>query len=431
MTSQVVTFVRALRQAGVRVSLAEALDACAALEHIDCTARDQLRLALQAALVKDPRDQPTFARLFEQHFRWHLPARKRRAPHPQTHRREGTAPRPGGEQPGRLAALRQSPASERDASLPPLRKEGEPPPRPAAAGEARAASPTPGKDSTTDAGRRQALAALLAELDEGMSEARREAARQAAQHREALWHLELQRRLPPEQAREVADAVEQLARKLVSRESLRQRQARRGRIDVKSTLARSVRTGGVPFYLARRRRRVARSKLLLLCDVSGSVRHVAALLMRLVHRIQNQFARTHSFVFVDRPVDVTRLFQRYPLEEALARLEDLPELNLNAYSDFGNTFYELCDDHLPLLDRDTVVLILGDARTNEYDPMEWALEEVRRRVRRVVWLNPEPPARWNTHDSAISRYAPFCDDLLPCGTLAQLAEAASRLLRGT
>ena len=78
-----------------------------------------------------------------------------------------------------------------------------------------------------------------------------------------------------------------------------------------------------------------------------------------------------------------------------------------------------------------MVLILGDARTNEYDPMEWALEEVRRRVRRVVWLNPEPPARWNTHDSAISRYAPFCDDLLPCGTLAQLAEAASRLLRGT
>ena len=106
MTSQVVTFVRALRQAGVRVSLAEALDACAALEHIDCTARDQLRLALQAALVKDPRDRPTFARLFEQHFRWHL-RRASAARHTRRH-----------------TAVRAPPPPRRRAARPP----GSPPP---------------------------------------------------------------------------------------------------------------------------------------------------------------------------------------------------------------------------------------------------------------------------------------------------------------
>ena len=61
--------------------------------------------------------------------------------------------------------------------------------------------------------------------------------------------------------------------------------------------------------------------------------------------------------------------------------------------------------------------MLGDARTNQFDPMEWALADLRQRIRRVVWLNPEPPERWNTGDSVIRAYAPFCDAVLPCATL--------------
>lgn len=420
MTGQVAEFVRALRQAGVRVSLAETLDACECLRHVGVEDRATMRLALHAALVKDPRDDDAFDLLFDRYFRWHRPPRKRREPHKLTHRNEGTAPSREGQGAGRRPqeSPARPPAPEAPTPHPPR-----PPAQPAPSDRP---ADQPDQPPTRDHRRLLAAAELL---KEGMAEARREAERLARQQRQDLWQRDLQKRLSPPEAREVAAEVEKLARKLVSRESLRLRRARRGKVDLKATLARSIRTGGIPFRIVRRRRAVARNKLLVLCDVSGSVWNVAGFLLRLVHLMQNLFSRTRSLVFVDRPVDVTALFQRCPIEEALRRLREHPDLNLNAYSDFGNTFYELLDDFGALIDRDTVVLVLGDARTNQFDPMAWALEDVRRRARRVVWLNPEPPRQWNTHDSALAAYAPFCDAVLPCGTLEQLARAAGELLR--
>ncbi|NLB97310.1 MAG: VWA domain-containing protein [Armatimonadetes bacterium] len=419
MTGQVTEFARALRDAGVRVSLAEALDACRALEHLSLERRADLRLALRCALIKDPADFPTFDLLFEKYFRCHWPRRKQRESRPRTFRHEGAAPRPGGSQPGtRPAPPRPEPERKRDGKQP-LNET-----------DARKGERAPDQREERSEEERW-LAEWLADLEEGMGEARREGLRELRQRRSDLRRLDLTRRLEPEDARQVAEAVEKLARKLASRESLRRRRARRGKVDLKATLARSARTGGVPFHIERRRRTVAKTKLLLLCDVSGSVWRVAAFLLRLIHHLQNQFARTHSLVFVDRPVDVSELLARYPFEDALARIRDIPDLNLNAYSDFGNTFYELLDDYAPLLDRDTVLLVLGDARTNQFEPMEWALADLRQRIRRVVWLNPEPPERWNTGDSVIRAYAPFCGAVLPCATLEDLEEAARLLLSDT
>ncbi len=429
MTGQVVQFVRALRQAGVRVSLAETLDACEALGHVDIRDRGEFRIAMEAVLLKDPRDRDTFHRLFDAYFGWHGLPRKRREPHRATHRNEGTAGRAS----GRAGEAESGRVGERESGRPneqtPAKEQPAPEDRPLSHSPTLPFSHSPIPPLSHSLSLPLPLAALAGDLQEGMAEARRDAGRLATQQRAELLGLDLQRRLSPDDSRRVAAEVEKLARKLVSRESRRLRRARRGRLDLKATLARGVRTGGIPFHLVRRRHAIARQKLLVLCDVSGSVWNVAAFLLRLVHLLQNQFSRTHSLVFVDRPVDVTGLFQRYPFEDALARLRDHTDLNLNAYSDFGNVFFEVLDDHLPLLDRDTVLLVLGDARTNQFDPMPWALEEVRRRVRRIVWLNPEPPARWNTHDSALARYAPFCDALIPCGNLDQLAAAAHCLLR--
>ncbi|HEX2998762.1 MAG TPA: VWA domain-containing protein, partial [Armatimonadota bacterium] len=270
-------------------------------------------------------------------------------------------------------------------------------------------------------------AALLAELRAEQERARRTVADHCRQQADAIRQRELRRRLTAEESREATAAIEKLARKLVSRQSLRQRHAWRGSVDLKQTLARSVRSGGVPFQLYHRRRSRTRHKLLVLCDVSGSVRHAAALLLHLVYHLQNLFAHTHSLVFVDRPVDVTDLFQRFPCAEALQRMSACEDLNQNAYSDYGNTFYELLDDYPRLLDRDTVLLILGDARTNQFDPMPWAFAEIRRRTRRILWLNPEPPGRWNTQDSAIAVYTDACDALFPCNNLAELEHAAQAL----
>src|SRR5207302_1764747 len=76
-----------------------------------------------------------------------------------------------------------------------------------------------------------------------------------------------------------------------------------------------------------------------------------------------------------------------------------------------------------LLGRSTLLLVLGDARNNRRPPRADLLRAVHDRVARLVWLVPEPRARWDTGDSVLSRYAPVCDAVLECVDLAALAAA--------
>ena len=167
----------------------------------------------------------------------------------------------------------------------------------------------------------------------------------------------------------------------------------------------------------------------MLCDVSGSVWQVSTFLLKLVHTLQAAFASVRSLVFVNTVVEVTELFRRMRFPEDLEALRHYPQLNLFGLSDFGRVFYQFSRDFVQELRRDTIVLILGDARNNAFDPQAWALAEARQRCRCIIWLNPEPRREWNTGDSIIAAYAPVCDQVLECWTFEHLAQAADVLLQ--
>jgi len=76
-----------------------------------------------------------------------------------------------------------------------------------------------------------------------------------------------------------------------------------------------------------------------------------------------------------------------------------------------------------------VLLILGDARNNRRPPRADLLAAARARVRRVVWLNPEPRERWDTGDSVIATYARHADVVVECGTLAELERAVGEIAK--
>ena len=118
---------------------------------------------------------------------------------------------------------------------------------------------------------------------------------------------------------EVRRAVRAFVQRLRGGERVRRRRARKGRIDAHATLRRAMRTGGVPFMLARRARRRDKPRLVLLCDVSDSVRSVARFLLELTYAAQELFDRTRTFVFVSELGETTRLFAEEPIETALSR----------------------------------------------------------------------------------------------------------------
>ena len=92
----------------------------------------------------------------------------------------------------------------------------------------------------------------------------------------------------------------------------------------------------------------------------------------------------------------------------------------DGHSNYGRALRDFVTDSLDAIGPRTSVLILGDARSNHLPTREHALAAISRRAGRVIWLDPEPAGAWDTGDSVIGRYAPYCDLVAECRNLRQL-----------
>jgi uncharacterized protein with von Willebrand factor type A (vWA) domain len=227
---------------------------------------------------------------------------------------------------------------------------------------------------------------------------------------------------------EVRRAVRRFAERLRGGARVRCRRALRGRIDPHRTLRRALRTGGVPMDPARRRRRRDRPKLVLLCDVSDSVRAAAAFLLEFTYAAQELFSSARSFVFVSDLGETTDLFVREPVHVAIARAWGGQVVRSGDNSNYGRVLRAFEADHLRELDRRTTVVILGDGRTNYHDAAPEVLGRVRERCRALLWLCPEARGQWGQGDSAMAAYAARCTAVYEVRCAADLERAARRLV---
>lgn len=219
-----------------------------------------------------------------------------------------------------------------------------------------------------------------------------------------------------------------LTRRLAARLATRRRQ-RRGAIDIRRTLRSSLATGGVPLDPSYRRRVKHKVDLVILADLSGSVGGFSTFTMLLVQALQRQFRRVRIFGFISSPADLTELVRTAPPGAPLtswARRE--PQLTARGgATSYGSTFADFTRLHLDSVTHRTVVLILGDARSNYGSPNAESLRLIQRRSRRTLWLNPEPARTWNTGDSLVRVYGGIVP-MHECRTLAQLRRLVVREL---
>lgn len=220
-----------------------------------------------------------------------------------------------------------------------------------------------------------------------------------------------------------------LARRLASRLAVRRKRAHRGELDLRSTLRRSMSTGGVPMRPAYRSRRQARPELVILCDVSGSVSGFSHFTLLLVQALREQFSKVRVFAFVERADEVTHLFEPgADLPGVMQRvLREASLTVLDGHSDYGRSFGTFAEHWADAVTSRTSLLVLGDGRTNFRDPHLTVLRRLVGTARHAHWLNPEPRRLWGTGDSAALRYA----EVLPmheCRTSAQLADVVEALL---
>ena len=232
-----------------------------------------------------------------------------------------------------------------------------------------------------------------------------------------------------DQLAQLRRTVQPLARRLASRLAVRRRHAKRGQMDLRRTLRRSMSTGGVPMRPAYRTRRPGRPELVVLCDVSGSVAGFSHFTLLLVQALREQFSKVRVFAFVERADEVTHLFEPgSDLAGVMTRvLREAELVTFDGHSDYGGALASLVEQWPDAVGARSSLLILGDARTNYRDPNLTVLRRLIGQARHSHWLNPEPCNQWGSGDSAALRYA----ELMPmheCRTVAQLAEVVESLL---
>jgi uncharacterized protein with von Willebrand factor type A (vWA) domain len=217
-------------------------------------------------------------------------------------------------------------------------------------------------------------------------------------------------------------ALRPLSRKLAVRLARKRRRRHRGPVDLRHTVRRSLSTGGVPIDLRFKPPRPTKPEIMVVADISGSVASFARFTLHLVHAISSQFSKVRSFVFVDGLDEVTRFFEEADdPSDAVARINaEADVIAFDGHSDYGRalmTFHERFADDVT---GRTTILILGDARNNYHQAHAEVLADLRYRAKAVYWLNPEPTSYWNSGDSIVNQYAPYCDRVIECRTLRQL-----------
>jgi uncharacterized protein len=252
--------------------------------------------------------------------------------------------------------------------------------------------------------------------------ARRESQRMASLGEKSFFYLS------EDEIRRMKEAVTKLAQRLKNVIAIKRKRAKHGKFDVKDTFRKNLQYGGVPFRIQFDDKKKDKPQIVVLCDVSDSVRNVSRFMLQFVYSLQDLYSRVRSFIFVAETGEITRLFEENEIHEAIELALRGNIINVFAHSDFGRAFKLFHRDYLTAVNKRTTVIVLGDARNNYNLPNEWTLRDIRARAKQVIWLNPESKMTWGFGDSEMERYRPYCDIVEECRNLNQLYHVIDRLV---
>jgi uncharacterized protein len=327
-----VLFCRTLRERGLLATTSEAIDAVTTLGLIDLDDREETFLSLRSVLTSRPEDFPVFEELFENFWI-----------------KLGRSPRP------RKIVEREDISTG-----------------------ARLSSRNHGKG----------LAFFLEHWGAGMTRDPEPINLPGASNTESDAEKDFSL-FRADELEEISRAARRIARRLARIPSRRWETARRGlRVDLRRTLRQSLKSGGEFIRLSLKRRKQKKTRLVLLCDVSGSMDLYSQILLQFVYGLQNSFARVETFVFSTRLERITKHLRNNTYRHALKRLGT----DVRGWS--GGTLIGVSVAAFnfgwpKLVDKRAVVIILSDGwDTGEPEDLGAALADLKRRAGKLIWLNP-------------------------------------------
>lgn len=370
LTQRFVGFVRVLRDNGFPVGLHETIDGLRVARQTDLIQREELRWALRSLLCTSRTDWQRFNEIFDLYWRGH----------------------------GQLRATRVSSQGFRTGP-------------PESAGVDGYLGTNSNRETATEGGKAQ---------------------RGGASRAESLAQTDLRHVNDPEELARIADLTERLAARMKYRLTRRERQRRRGRrLDLRRVIHNSIRFGGTPMKLAFRKRHAKPLRLVVILDASGSMSLYSTFFLRFLRGVLDHFREAEAFVFHTRLIHISAALRERDTEKALERLA-LMASGWSGGTRIGKSLAVLNNNYAAqVLNGRTVAMIVSDGYdTGPADLLAAEMARLKRRVRRIVWLNPM--IGWRDYEPTAAGMAaalPYVDLFAPAHNLSSLAALEPYLAR--
>lgn len=330
-------FARALKQLGIKVSLSQVLDASRSADLVDIGERSDFRAMLRANLISQKEDFPVFDMVFDCFWREQS---YERVPM-ETMEIQGTptesdAPEGGDEEGGLEEATSEAIANEN---------------------------------------------LQLENLDEFAI---------PTYSPQELMNRKDFSEMGVEESRAIARAIMLIATKIATQISRRKKIGRKGNaVDPRWTMRRSMKYGGEVIELVHRKKRIKKTRVVLLCDVSGSMDCYSRFLIQFMYGLQNELWGVETFVFSTSLSRITHLIRTKDIVNALEKISG-SILGWSGGTNIGRSLHTFNRNFAPsMVTHRTVVVIISDGwDRGDVSLLEREMQDLKRRAKKIIWLNP-------------------------------------------
>ena len=181
--------------------------------------------------------------------------------------------------------------------------------------------------------------------------------------------------------------------------------ASKGKLLLRKTIRKSLKNGGSLFDIVLRPKVKKKPRLILLCDISGSMALYSLFGLTLLFGVVQRFRSVHTYVFIDGITEISKELKKLKfnnINKILTNWNDY--VQVDGHSDYEKSFNDLLEEKIINNSSFNTLIVIGDARNN-YRPINIkTVHKLSKKFQNIYWMNPERSQYWNTGDSQFHHY---------------------------
>ena len=185
--------------------------------------------------------------------------------------------------------------------------------------------------------------------------------------------------------------------------------ASRGKLLFRKTIRKSLKNGGSFYDIVLKPKIKKKPRLILLCDISGSMALYSLFGLTLIFGVVQRFRSVHAYVFIDGITEVTKELRNLKINNINKILTNWNKyVHVDGHSDYDKSFKDLLDEKIINNASFNTLIVIGDARNNYRPINKETVDKLSKKFQNIYWMNPERSQYWNTGDSQFHNYQSIC-----------------------